>query len=448
MKKVITYGTYDLLHEGHIHLLERAKKLGDYLIVGVTSDDFDRRRGKINVRQPLIERIEAVKNTGLADEIIIEEYEGQKIDDIRNYNVDIFAIGSDWTNKFDYLNEYCTVVYLPRTEGISSTQLRSKEGGIQLGFISEDAFVNKVIRETAYVNSIQVSGFYGDPSVLEADLKDKIQIFEDKQDLIDQSNALYIYEQPKQQVKSVAQALESKRHVLAEAPLCLSVETAHDLFNKAEENHVQLVLGLRTPYCTAYNRLLLMVKSGVIGKPVQVQSVCTSMKDYESICEGKIEHVWSSASGWSPTALLPILQIFGPEYVSSSIVVKKLASSSYRPFDLFTNIHLIYPDGVADCTVGVGYRGDNSLTIIGDRGYIFVPSPWWKTDYFEIRYEDSNENKRYYYQLDGEGIRNELVEFKRIVNGDITIQRVSKDVVFTMTSLLEKIKEGNYVTIQ
>lgn len=104
MIKVITYGTYDLLHYGHIRLLERAKELGDYLIVGVTADDFDKTRGKINVQQSLMERVEAIRETGLADEIIIEEYEGQKIDDIRRYDVDIFTVGSDWIGKFDYLN--------------------------------------------------------------------------------------------------------------------------------------------------------------------------------------------------------------------------------------------------------------------------------------------------------------------------------------------------------
>ena len=91
MIKVITYGTYDLIHKGHIRLLERAKALGDYLIVGVTADSFDRERGKINVQQSLIERVEAVRATGLADEIIVEEYEGQKIDDIKRLSIDIFT---------------------------------------------------------------------------------------------------------------------------------------------------------------------------------------------------------------------------------------------------------------------------------------------------------------------------------------------------------------------
>ena len=164
MKTVITYGTYDMLHYGHIRLLERAKKLGDYLIVGITSEDFDRSRGKINVRQSLMERLEAVKETGIADQIIVEEYSGQKIDDIRRYNVDIFAIGSDWKGKFDYLEEYCKVVYLDRTEGISSTELRSKTNGIRLGIVGggKPKVVGKYINECRYVNGLEISGVYSD----------------------------------------------------------------------------------------------------------------------------------------------------------------------------------------------------------------------------------------------------------------------------------------------
>lgn len=142
--KSITYGTYDLLHYGHIRLLERAKALGDYLIVGVTADDFDKTRGKINVQQSLMERIESVRATGLADEIIIEEYEGQKIDDIKRYDVDIFTVGSDWKGKFDYLSEYCKVVYLDRTEGISSSEIRSEQRKVQLGLVGESVVICKV----------------------------------------------------------------------------------------------------------------------------------------------------------------------------------------------------------------------------------------------------------------------------------------------------------------
>ena len=137
MIKVITYGTFDLLHEGHIRLLRRAKALGDYLIVGVTSDVFDQSRGKINVVQSLSERMQAVKDLKIADEIIVEEYEGQKIDDIKRYGVDIFAIGSDWTGKFDYLKQYCQdnrdFIYPGQIKGIESqTRICGKvQSGLQ-----------------------------------------------------------------------------------------------------------------------------------------------------------------------------------------------------------------------------------------------------------------------------------------------------------------------------
>ena len=156
MKKVITYGTYDLLHYGHIRLLERAKALGDYLIVGVTADDFDKSRGKINVQQSLMERIEGVKNTGIADEIIIEEYEGQKIDDIRRYGVDIFTVGSDWKGKFDYLNEYCKVIYLERTKGVSSSELRSEKRKLRM-IVEGDVFLRtKFKNESKFVNGVEI----------------------------------------------------------------------------------------------------------------------------------------------------------------------------------------------------------------------------------------------------------------------------------------------------
>ena len=161
MKRVITYGTYDLLHQGHINLLRRAKALGDYLIVGVTNDNFDRERGKLNVHNNVLERVEAVKATGLADKIIIEDYVGQKIDDIQKYDVDIFAIGSDWEGKFDYLNDYCQVVYLPRTEGISSTMLREDlQEDIKIGIVGTGRIAERFTPESEVVSYVKVTCVY------------------------------------------------------------------------------------------------------------------------------------------------------------------------------------------------------------------------------------------------------------------------------------------------
>ena len=166
MKKVITYGTYDLFHQGHYNLLKRAKDLGDYLIVGVTTDNFDLERGKMNTCNNVMERIEAVKATGLADQIVIEEYRGQKIDDIQKYGVDIFAIGSDWEGYFDYLNEFCKVVYLPRTEGISSTQLRQERPTVNIGIIGTGSIASRFVPESDSVNSANITVAYN-PNIAE-----------------------------------------------------------------------------------------------------------------------------------------------------------------------------------------------------------------------------------------------------------------------------------------
>lgn len=276
MKKVITYGTYDLLHYGHIRLLERAKQLGDYLIVGVTANDFDKRRGKINVQQSLMERIESIKATGLADEIIIEEYEGQKIDDIINYGVDIFAIGSDWLGKFDYLKEYCEVVYLDRTEGISSTELRTKNSAIKLGIIGDDEIIKKYINESKYVNGLNITSIYSKNQKLINDLKDENIVFKNDYDsLLKDVDAVFVVSLVDEHYDYIMKALEKKKHVLCETPISTKKEEYIKLINYAKKNNLVLTENIKTAYATAFTRLLLLVKSGVIGNVINIDVTCT-----------------------------------------------------------------------------------------------------------------------------------------------------------------------------
>ena len=123
MKRVMTYGTFDLLHYGHINILKRAKSLGDYLIVGLSSDEFNELKGKKSVMS-YEERKEILENIRYVDKVIKESSWEQKVDDIIKYNIDVFVIGDDWEGKFDFLKEYCEVVYLPRTKSISTTLLK------------------------------------------------------------------------------------------------------------------------------------------------------------------------------------------------------------------------------------------------------------------------------------------------------------------------------------
>lgn len=124
MKTVITYGTFDLFHVGHLNLLRRAKELGDYLIVAVSSDRFNWEEKQKKCEIPDKDRMAIVDAIKYVDKVIPEDSWEQKIEDVKKYNVDVFVMGDDWKGKFDFLKDYCEVVYLPRTEGISSTQLK------------------------------------------------------------------------------------------------------------------------------------------------------------------------------------------------------------------------------------------------------------------------------------------------------------------------------------
>lgn len=296
MKKVITYGTYDLLHRGHIRLLERAKALGDYLIVGVTAEGFDRARGKINVQQSLMERIEAIKATGIADEIIVEEYEGQKIDDIQRYGVDIFTVGSDWKGHFDYLKEYCDVVYLERTQGISSSDLRSEEKKIRLGLVGESNIVNKFEQESHYVNGLTISGVCTqDTSLLNEDVKGLPLVTSQLDELIAVSDAVYIVSSPLCHYNQIKEALVKGIHVLCESPVTLNLSQWNELIQLAAKQNCILMESIKTAYSMAYYRMLLLAKTGIIGKIISVDTICTSMRDYA--IEGRISG-WNSICAW------------------------------------------------------------------------------------------------------------------------------------------------------
>jgi len=413
MIKVITYGTFDKLHIGHIRLLERAKKLGDYLIVGVTSDGYDVTRGKINNHDSLMTRVEAVKSLGIADDIIVEEYEGQKIDDIKKYGVDIFTVGDDWKGKFDYLSEFCKVVYLSRTKGISSTELRSNDRNLSLFLKGVDRLKGKYESECAFANGINVS--------------------KDENDY----NALFLFNHPKYHYEEIKKNLENGKHVLCESPICLSEKDFIELRDLANSKQLILMDFIKTAYATAYERLLVLLKTGKIGKIVSVDATCTSLK------EGPldIENNWCAFYDWAPTALLPIFQILGTNFVD--VEINSRLESKKPLYDGFSQINFRYKGAVATAKVATSAKSEGQLIITGTKGYAIVPSPWWKTDYFEIRYESLNETKKYFYQLEGEGIRNEIVSFAKSVGYGKDIFAISDDVSLAILKVMEKFAKGD-----
>lgn len=438
MVKVITYGTFDMLHYGHQKLLERAKALGDYLIVGVTSDDYDKTRGKINNQQSLMERIAAVKATGIADEIIVEEYEGQKIDDIRRLGVDIFTVGSDWAGYFDYLNEYCKVVYLPRTEGVSSSEVRAEKRKLKIGLVGSAVFRTKFITESKYVNGVEVVGIYASHPGDEPELS-SLFYTNNYDELLEKVDAVYIISKPEKHYRHAKQALETGKHVLCESPIAYTREECKELFSLAEQKNLILMDAIKTAYSTAYERLLLMAKGGKIGKVVSVDAVCTSLRDGISIVGTDLSKKWNSMCGWAPAAMLPVFQVFGTDY-SNKVFYTKFQNKDEN-IDAFTRIDFIYPSGVASVKVAKGAKAEGELVIAGTKGYIYVPAPWWKTDYFEVRYENPEDNRRFFYQLDGEGIRYEIVAFAKAVESGRNMSYVSQSISEEIAGVIEDFNE-------
>ena len=437
MTKVITYGTYDLLHQGHINLLRRAKELGDYLIVGVTSDSFDRGRGKLNVRNNVLERVEAVKATGYADEVIIEDYVGQKIDDIQKYNVDIFAIGSDWEGKFDYLNEFTKVVYLPRTEGISSTMLRAETTtDVRVGIIGCGRVAKRFPAEADVVNGLKVVATYDIDDTAAESLASSIEgakVCSSAQELYDAVDAVYIATPHLLHYSYIKEAILTGKHVLCETPMVLKGEEAKELFVLAEEKGVILMEANKTAHCPAFNHLVVMIKSGVIGEVVDIDASLSQLLD-KSGREFDYMQAGGALYEQGSYPLLPIIKLMGCNFKNLDFY-----SLMVNGVDIHTKGVFCYDHAVCSFKVGLGVKTEGNLVISGTKGYAYVPAPWWKTDYFELRYEDQNKNQKFFYKWDGAGLRYEIQEFiSCILNKRFSTSRLRRHESICMAEIMDQ----------
>ena len=445
MKKVITYGTYDMLHQGHINLLRRAKELGDYLIVGVTSDSFDRGRGKLNIRNNVLERVEAVKKTGYADQIIIEDYIGQKIDDILKYDVDVFAIGNDWEGLFDYLNEYCKVVYLPRTEGISSTKLREESQIVyRIGVVGSGRIANRFVPESMVVNGAQVVAVMN-PDKEKSDAyarKHGITAYSDYNDFLNNVDLVYVASPHLTHYDYVKNALIADKHVLCEIPFVLSKEQAVELYSIAETRNLVLLEASKTAFCPAFGHIVTLVKSGIIGDVVDVKSSLSKMVPPPTR-ELDASQAGGAMNEHAPLTLLAIIKLLGIDWHDVNF-----HSRMENGVDIYTQGVINYPHATASFTLGIGVKTEGNLVISGTKGYVYVPAPWWLTDFFEIRYEDQTKNKKFFYSYDGDGLRYEIQEWlSMIVNQRRSSYKLWPHESVAIADIIEKYRTHENVTI-
>ncbi len=415
MTRVITYGTFDLFHEGHYRLLQRAKALGDYLIVGVTTEGYDQTRGKLNVVDSLMTRIENVRKTGFADEIIIEESPGQKFRDIKKYQIDIFTVGSDWVGHFDYLKDYCKVIYLDRTKNISSTMLRTQNKQIQrIGIIGTGRIAQRFVPEAKLVSGINTQAVYNPHTGSAARFAEKwgIDYYEDIEDFYRSVDAVYIASPHETHYEYIKSALEHGKHVLCEKPMVLQKVQAEDLFRYAKEHDLILFEGIKTAYCPGFNQLLGIACSGMIGSVRNIETCFTKLEQPESRELTDIKY-GGSFTELGSYCMLPIMKIFGEDYVDVRFDTIKGDSG----LDLFTKVSFVYAGGIATATCGLGVKSEGRLLIAGTKGYIIVEAPWWKTTYFEVHHEDPGDVEKYSDRFLGDGLRYEISDFLSMING-------------------------------
>lgn len=416
MVKVITYGTFDLLHEGHYRLLQRAKQLGDYLIVGVTSEEYDQARGKLNVMDSLMTRIENVKKTGFADEIIVEESQGQKFRDIKKYNIDIFTVGSDWTGKFDYLKEYCKVIYLERTKNISSTILRTQKTSIQrIGIIGTGRIANRFVSEAMLVSGVNTQSVYN-PHINSAQtFADRwgIDAYENLEEFYDSLDIAYIASPHETHYTYIKQALEHGKHVLCEKPMCLSKTQSEEMFDLAKKNQLVLLEGIKTAYCPGFTKFLGIACGGTIGAIKDIEACFTKLEDTNHR-EFKDLKYGGSFTELGSYCLLPVLKIYGQDYED----IQFETICDVRGIDIYTKVYLRYPNGLATVKCGLGVKSEGKLLLSGTKGYIAVEAPWWKTNYFEIHHENPDDVERFSERFLGDGLRYEISDLLSRINGD------------------------------
>ena len=257
------------------------------------------------------------------------------------------------------------------------------------------------------------------------------------EELLGRVDAVYIATPHLTHCDLIRQALQAHKHVLCETPMVLSADEAKELFALAEANGVILMEANKTAHCPAFNHLVVMVKSGVIGEVVDIEASLSKVWNDKSLREFDPGQAGGSLYELGSYPLLPIVKLLGTDIKDVDFY-----SRMEGGVDVYTKGVLRYAKAVCSFKVGLGVKTEGNLVISGTKGYVYVPAPWWKTDYFELRYEDQNDNKKFFYKWDGAGLRYEIQEFiSCIINRRFSSIRLRRRESVFIAGIMQQFRE-------
>ena len=259
--------------------------------------------------------------------------------------------------------------------------------------------------------------------------------------MLDNVEAVYIASPHLTHYAYAKQALQAGKHVLCEIPFVLSGDEARDLYELAEAKNLVLLEANKTAYCPAFNHIVTLVKSGIVGDVVDVRASLSKMVNAPTR-ELDATQAGGAVNEHASITLMAIIKILGRDFSQAAFFSKKEGG-----VDVYSKVIVNFPHATSSITLGVGVKTEGDLVISGTKGYVYVPAPWWLTDFFEVRYEDQTKNKKYFYSYDGEGLRYEIQEFiSMIVNSRRSCYKLRRRESIAIADIIGQYNQGINIT--
>ena len=306
------------------------------------------------------------------------------------------------------------------------------DGYIKIGVIGTGSMASRFADEIAHVQKTYLhSAFSPDEKEL-GRYCDKFGILNEShsvEELLDNVDAVYIASPYLTHYNYAKMAMLAGRHVLCETPFTQTYKEAQELYQIAEKKGLKLVLAWKTAFCPSFTNILDITKSGKIGEVVDISTTTTTLLRQDASTQFNNERLTENAI----YGLLATIKVMGSSHKRITRFIKKEDERI-----LYCNMFMEYDETIAHVKAGTGVKSESSMVISGTKGYIYVPAPWWKPDYFEIRYENQSDNKKLYFPYEESGLRYEIKYFIDSINLKTTDEYITKEEILSLARMTEK----------